>query len=97
MNFTDNLIENAIKRSIEDIAYNIESVLNGKLLEMGLNLYDFGVKQRLTLITNEETGLNSYNLDVIDENNLGTLIMQFKIVNETDLKTNGIKLTLQYL
>lgn len=92
MNFTDNLIENT-----EEIAYNIESVLNEKLLDRGLNLYDFGTKERLTLITNEESGFNSYNLDVIDEKNLGIPIMYFKIVNETDLKTNGIKLTLQYL
>lgn len=97
MNFTDNLIENTIKDCFNDIFNKLECILKDKLLLIGLDLYDIEVKKRISLIT-RECEMNSYNLDVIDENNLGTPILFFEIKNEIDFKSNGkITININYI
>lgn len=89
--------DNLIKDCFNDISNKLEFILKEKLLLFGLDLYDIEVKKRISLIT-RECEMNSYNLDVIDENNLGTPILFFEIKNEIDFKSNGkITININYI
>ena len=92
-----NLIENVINDCHNNIYNKLEYILREKLSLLGLDLCDINVKKRITLIT-REGDMNSYNLDAIDENDLGTPIMFFEIKNEIDFKNDGkIKININYL
>lgn len=92
-----NLIENTINDCHNNIYNKLEYILREKLSLLGLDLCDINVKKRITLIT-REGDMNSYNLDAIDENDLGTPIMFFEIKNEIDFKNDGkIIININYL